>query len=114
MVDCWARLGIQPFVHLALAATPVFRMWIGVSEYLFRSEARLDAAVHAACFDVSHRSDDLEFVVAARGWSQCIAFGSFDLYRQRFTDTAAFFESRFEDATKAGSAMIKTLMESSS
>lgn len=114
MVDCWAHLGIQPFVHLDLAATPIFRMWIGVAEYLFRSQKRLDASINAALYDVSHRSDDLEFVVAARGWSQCISFGNFDLYRERFERTAEFFQSRFEDATKLGSAMIKAIMESSS
>lgn len=112
MVDCWARLGIQPFHHLDLAATPLFRMWIGVAEYLFRSQDRLDAAIYAALYDVSHRSDDLEFVVAARGWSQCISFGSFDLYKERFLQTAAFFQSRFEDATKLGSAMIQAIMDS--
>lgn len=112
MVDCWSRLSIQPFDHLALAATPVFRMWIGVAEYLFRSVSRLDAAVHAALYDVTHRSDDLEFVVAARGWSQCVAFGNFELYKDRFTQTAAFFESRFEEANKLGGAMIKAIVES--
>jgi len=67
MVDCWAHLCIQPLVHLDLAATPIFRMWIGVAEYLFRSQTRPDAAIKAALYDVWHRSDDLEFVVAARG-----------------------------------------------
>lgn len=111
MVDCWAHLDIQPFVHLELAATPIFRMWLGVAESLFRSEERLDAAIHAALYDVSHRSDDLEFCVAARGWSQCISFGSFELYRQRFTQTASFFASRFEEATKIGSEMLQTIQE---
>ncbi|KAI0780502.1 Prephenate dehydrogenase [Trametes elegans] len=113
MADCWARLGIKPFEHLDLAATPIFRLWIGVAEYLFRSEARLDAALHAALYETSHRSDDLEFVVAARGWSQCISFGNFELYKERFMHTAGFFESRFEEATKVGSAMIQALMDSS-
>lgn len=111
MVDCWAHLDIRPLVHLDLAATPIFRMWIGVAEYLFRSPARLDAAIEAALYDVSHRSDDLEFVVAARGWSQCVSFGNFELYRQRFMETAEFFRPRFEDAVKVGSAMIQAIME---
>ena len=114
MVDCWARLGIKPFVHLELAATPIFRLWIGVSEYLFRSQERLDAAIFAALYDMSHRSNDMEFVIAARGWSQCISFGSFELYKDRFEQTAQFFKPRFEDATKVGSAMIQVIMESSS
>ncbi|KAF7968199.1 hypothetical protein HWV62_31619 [Athelia sp. TMB] len=102
---------IQPLHHLDLAATPIFRMWIGVAEYLFRSPARLDTAIHAALYDTSHRSDDLEFVVAARGWSQCVSFGSFELYRRRFEETKEFFKPRFEEATKLGGAMIQAIME---
>ena len=113
MVDCWAQLNIQPFVHLDLAATPLFRMWIGVAEILFRSQTRLDAAIHSAIHEQSHRSDDLEFAIAAGGWSRCISYGNFGLYQQRFGETADFFESRFEEATKVGTAMIKTIMERS-
>ncbi|KAH9988116.1 putative TYR1-prephenate dehydrogenase [Russula compacta] len=83
MVDCWARLGINPFKHLELAATPIFRMWFGVSEYLFRSD------------------------------NQCVSFGSFDLYKTRFEETATFFESRFEEAARVGSEMLKVIMDSS-
>ncbi|KAL7411584.1 hypothetical protein BDY24DRAFT_395384 [Mrakia frigida] len=112
MVDCWHVLGIQPFEHLSLAATPLFRMWIGVAEYLFRDEARLEEAVCAALEDKEHRSDDVEFVVASRGWSQCVEFGSWEMYRERFERTAAFFSPRFEEATRVGSEMIKTISAS--
>ena len=88
MVDCWHVLQILPFKHLELAATPLFRMWIGVAEYLFRDEARLEEAVAASLEDKEHRSDDTEFVVAARGWSQCVEFGSWEMYRERFERTA--------------------------
>ena len=114
MADCWAELGINPFEHLALAATPIFRMWIGTSEYLFRSRRRLDAAIEASLRDVSHRADDLEFVVAARGWSQCGDFGNFELYRKRFESTAEFFRPRFTEATVLGTKMIKTISEGAS
>ncbi|KAI0037039.1 prephenate dehydrogenase [Vararia minispora EC-137] len=113
MVDSWSHLGIQPTVHLELAATPIFRMWFGVAEYLFLSKVRLDAAIQAALHDVSHRYDDVEFVVASRGWSQCVSFGNFDLYRQKFEETASFFESRFEEANKLGSEMLKVIMDTS-
>ncbi|KAI0267399.1 prephenate dehydrogenase [Gloeopeniophorella convolvens] len=113
MVDCWARLGVNPFLHLELAATPIFRMWFGVAEYLFRSKERLDGAIQAALHDVSHRYDDVEFVVASRSWSQCVSFGNFELYKQRFEETAAFFESRYEEAGKVGSEMLKVIMDSS-
>jgi prephenate dehydrogenase (NADP+) len=112
MVDCWAHLNIQPFDHLDLAATPIFRMWIGVAEYLFRSTERLHTAIRSAVYDVTLCSDDLEFVVAARGWSQCVSFGSFDLYKRRFLETASFFESRFDEASAIGSEMIKAISQS--
>ncbi|RDB23036.1 Prephenate dehydrogenase [NADP(+)] [Hypsizygus marmoreus] len=111
MVDCWAHLGIKPYHHLALAATPIFRLFLGVAEHLFLSPSLLGSAVQSALYDTWHRSDDLEFVVAARGWSQCVSFGSFDLYRRRFEETRAFFEGRFEEAGMLGSEMIKAIME---
>ena len=111
MVDCWAKLSIRPFQHLELLATPIFRLLIGVAEYLFRSQTRLDAAIRTAAHDPTHRSDDLEYVVAARGWSQCVSFGSFKLYERRFEDTAKFFEHRFKDANKLGAEMIKAIMD---
>lgn len=61
---------------------------LGVAEYLFRSPDRLEAAIDAAIYDKTHRSDDTEFCIAARGWSQCVSFGNFDLYRDRFEQTA--------------------------
>jgi prephenate dehydrogenase (NADP+) len=113
MADCWAALGIQPFVHLELAATPIFRMWLGVAESVFRDRERLERAIDAAVHDTLHRADDLEFVVAARGWAQCVSFGSFELYRQRFEQTAGFFQSRFDEANKLGADMIKAIVDSS-
>jgi len=111
MVDCWASLSIDPFSDLEVAATPIFRMWIGVAEYLFRSRERLDAALEAALWDTTHRADDLEFTVAARGWSQCVLFGSFKLYRRRFEDTAAFFQPRFAEAQAVAAQMITAILE---
>jgi prephenate dehydrogenase (NADP+) len=102
MVDCWAALSIHPYVHLPLTATPIFRLWIGVTEYVLRSCGRLGSAVHAAVHDTGHRSDDLEFIVAACGWSQCVSLGSFEVYRRRFVETMTFFDSRFEEAGVVG------------
>ncbi|ORY51211.1 hypothetical protein BCR35DRAFT_310702 [Leucosporidium creatinivorum] len=111
MVDCWHALQIRPFVHLALAATPVFRFWIGVAEYLFRSNERLEAAIQAATRTVDHRSDDTEFLCAARGWSDCVTYGSFDAYKQRFEETRSFFEPRFEESRLQNTRMFKFLAE---
>ncbi|KAF9473252.1 hypothetical protein BDN70DRAFT_886043 [Pholiota conissans] len=112
MVDCWAHLYINPYIHLSLAATPIFRLFLGVAEHLFLSPALLDASIHSALYDTWHRADDLEFVCAARGWSQCVNFGSFGVYRKRFEETASFFEGRFQEVGKLGAEMIKAIMES--
>lgn len=112
MVDCWAHLGINPYTHLSLAATPIFRLFLGVAEHLFLSPSLLSSSIRSAFFDTWHRSDDLEFVVAARGWSQCVSFGMFEAYEKRFEKTRKFFEGRFEEAGVVGSEMIKAIMES--
>jgi len=112
MVDCWAHLGINPYTHLQLAATPIFRLFLGVAEHLFQSLTLLKSAIHSAIYDHWHRADDLEFVIAARGWSQCVRFGSFEDYKRRFEETRQFFQPRFHEAGKLGSEMIKAVMES--
>jgi prephenate dehydrogenase (NADP+) len=111
MVDSWAHLKINPYKHLSLAATPLFRLFLGVAEHLFLSPSLLRASVHSALYDTWHRSDDLEFVIAARGWSQSVSFGTFEVYKRRFMKTRAFLESRFAEGVKVGSEMIKAVME---
>ena len=111
MADCWAALSIDPFQHLSVAATPIFRMWIGVAEYLFRDVDRLNAALDAALRDSQYRSNDMEFVLAARSWCECVQFGSFELYRRRFETTAQFFSPRFAEAQTLSTKMIEAILE---
>jgi prephenate dehydrogenase (NADP+) len=47
-------------------AKQLFRVWLGVTEYLFRNEDLLDEAIKTAIDDNTFRSDDLEFTFAAR------------------------------------------------
>lgn len=110
MVDCWSQLNIVPYEHM-ICSTPLFRLWLGVTEYLFRKPALLDDVIRIAIEDNTFRSDDLEFTFAARGWSDCVTFGDFDSYRDRFQSTQKFFEPRFADATKVGNEMMKTIFE---
>lgn len=112
MVDCWFQLQIVPYDHM-VCSTPLFRLWLGVSECLFRNPILLDEAIKVAIEDNTFRSDDLEFTFAARGWSDCVTFGDFESYRDRFETTQEFFESRFEEATRMGNDMIKTILASS-
>ena len=44
----------------------LFRIWLGVTEYLFRNETLLNEVINTAIEDNTFRSDDLEFTFAAR------------------------------------------------
>ncbi|KEF59431.1 prephenate dehydrogenase (NADP+) [Exophiala aquamarina CBS 119918] len=109
IVDCWWKLGIVPYDHM-ICSTPLFRIWLGVTEYLFRNERLLDEVINTAIEDDTFRSDDLEFTFAARAWSECVSFGAFDAYRDRFTNIQQYFAPRFPDAVRLGNEMIKEIM----
>ncbi|KAG9532056.1 Prephenate dehydrogenase, partial [Aureobasidium melanogenum] len=65
MVDCWWKLGIVPYDHM-ICSTPLFRLWLGITEYLFRNEELLEEVIDTAINDNTFRHDDLEFTFAAR------------------------------------------------
>lgn len=110
MVDCWSALGTVPYDHM-ICSTPLFRLWLGVTENLFRHPERLDEALRIAVEDNTFRSDDLEFTFAARGWAECVSLGHFETWKERFRVTQSFFEPRFQEASKIGNAMIKAVLE---
>ena len=109
-------------------ACQLFRIWLGVTEYLYRNDALLSEAIDTAIDDHSFRSDDLEFTFAARvsprtsslakqailtlqAWSECVSFGSFEAYRDRFEHIQSYFAPRFDDAVRMGNEMIKTIVQ---
>ncbi|GAQ34489.1 hypothetical protein ABL_00723 [Aspergillus niger] len=155
IVDCWSKLGIVPYDHM-ICSTPLFRLWLGVTEYLFRNPELLEAALDTAVDDKTFRSDDLEFTFAARtlaafvrfysspmdmdgnptpppmhiysdlynnsttdvihyeivqAWSDCVSFGDFESYRDRFERIQQYFAPRFPEAVKLGNEMMKTILE---
>ncbi|KAJ9502292.1 prephenate dehydrogenase (NADP(+)) [Exophiala xenobiotica] len=109
IVDCWWKLGIVPYDHM-ICSTPLFRIWLGVTEYLFRNETLLDEVIKTAVSDNTFRSDDLEFTFAARAWSECVSFGAFDAYRARFENIQQYFAPRFPEAVRVGNEMIQEIM----
>ncbi|KAI0004866.1 prephenate dehydrogenase [Xylariaceae sp. FL0662B] len=111
MVDCWSALGTVPYEHM-ICSTPLFRLWLGVTEHLFRDPGRLDEVLRIAVADNTFRSDDLEFTFAARGWAECVGLGHFEGWRERFLVTQRFFEPRFAEAIEVGNAMVKAVLES--
>ncbi|KAI1878264.1 uncharacterized protein JN550_000446 [Neoarthrinium moseri] len=108
MVDCWSALGIVPYDHM-ICSTPLFRLWLGVTESIFRNSERLDEALRVAIEDNTFRSDDLEFTFAARGWAECVSLGHFETWKERFLVTQRFFEPRFAGAIEVGNEMLKVL-----
>lgn len=109
IVDSWYQLGINPYDHM-ICSTPLFRIFLGVSEYLFLKPGLIEQTIDAAINDQSFRRDDLEFVVSAREWSSIVTFGNFDLYEKRFEEVQSFFEPMFKEANEIGNAMIKTIL----
>ncbi|KAK4456471.1 hypothetical protein QBC42DRAFT_238448 [Cladorrhinum samala] len=112
MVDCWSKLGIVPYDHM-ICSTPLFRLWLGVTEHLFRSPGLLDECLAVGIEDKSFRRDDLQFTIAASGWAECVSLKSFETWRERFAVTQRFFEPRFKGAVEVGQAMIKAVLEGS-
>ncbi|GBC09756.1 hypothetical protein RclHR1_00910006 [Rhizophagus clarus] len=96
MVDCWYALEINPYEHM-VCQTPLFRLWTGITEYLFRNTEMLEAAICSALYSKDIRADDMEFYSASKGWAECVNIGSMQTYQKRFEDTAKFFESRYSD-----------------
>lgn len=93
-----------------ICSTPLFRLWLGSAEYLFRQPELLEDSIRFAVEDDTFRSDDLEFTVAARGWSEVVSFGDFASYRKRFEGVQRFFENRFAEAQRVGNEMITTIL----
>lgn len=46
-----------------------------------------------------------------QGWSDCVSFGDFASYKDRFERISTYFEPRFPEATEVGNEMIKAILE---
>ncbi|KAF2165702.1 hypothetical protein M409DRAFT_67074 [Zasmidium cellare ATCC 36951] len=110
MVDCWHRLHIIPYDHM-ICSTPLFRLWLGITEYLYRNDELLNECIDTAIEDTSFRADDLEFTFAARDWSERVRLGNMEAYREKFEKVQGYFEGRFEEAGRVGNEMIRTIEE---
>lgn len=108
IVDSWSQLNIVPYDHM-ICSTPLFRIFLGVTEYLFCTPGLLEECIHVAATNTAFRQDDLLFTMASREWSNIVSYGDFNLYREHFEKTQAFFEPMFPEATKVGNAMIQTI-----
>ena len=53
----------------------------------------------------------LLYCVIDQGWSDCVSFGDFSSYRDRFEQIQSYFAPRFPEATRVGNEMIRVLLE---
>ncbi|SCU93623.1 LAFA_0F17370g1_1 [Lachancea sp. 'fantastica'] len=112
IVDSWHQLQINPYDHI-ICSTPLFRIFLGVTEYLFMTPELLERTIDAAVNETAFRADDLEFVIAARSWSSIVSFESYDLYERQFKEVQNFFKPMLSEANAIGNEMIKTILRHS-
>jgi len=110
MVDCWHKLGINPYDHM-ICETPIFRLLLGIAEYLFRNNDFLNEAIEAALTDKSIRADDLEYCLSACIWENIIEYKDMEHYNYQFEEVSKFFKERLEEASKASSSLIAKISE---
>jgi hypothetical protein len=55
-----------PSIASLTEETQLFRLWLGITEYLFRNPELLEEVIDTAINDNTFRRDDLEFTFAAR------------------------------------------------
>jgi prephenate dehydrogenase (NADP+) len=110
IVDSWYQLNIVPYDHI-ICSTPLFRIFLGVSEYLFCTPGLLEKAIQDSVDERAFRYDDLEFTIAARTWSNIVSFGDFELYKREFEATQEYFQPMLVEANVIGNEMIKTINE---
>jgi prephenate dehydrogenase (NADP+) len=111
MVDAWRQLEINPYKNL-ICQTPLFRLRLGITEYLFRNPELLEESVRTALYDKGIRGDDLEFHTAVREWAKIIDHGNAEGYRQQFDETRDFFMDRIPEGMKRSNDLIKRLASS--
>ncbi|VEU20161.1 DEKNAAC101004 [Brettanomyces naardenensis] len=110
IVDSWSYLGIVPYDHI-ICSTPLFRIFLGVTEYLFCTPGLLEESLNVAVDNTDFRQDDLNFVMAAKHWSIIVGYGDYNLYKTRFEETQKYFEHMYGEANKVGNEMIKTILK---
>lgn len=110
MVDAWSELGISPYKNL-LCQTPIFRLRLGIAEYLFRTPELLQESIDTALCDRTIRGDDFEFCTAVHEWSSLVCHKQIAGYKQQFDETKEFLKDRIPEGMKKSGELIARLAE---
>ncbi len=110
MVDAWYQLKINPYDNL-ICQTPLYRLRLGIVEYLFRHPDLLEESLQTALYDKKIRAEDLEFHTAVSEWATIIKNGDTTGYKNQFNETKAFFTGRLEEGKNTSDKLIKRLIK---
>lgn len=110
MADAWHQSKVNPYHNMA-CQTPLFRLRLGIVEYLFKNSELLEETIQTALYDKKIRRDDLEFHTAVREWSTIIGNGDTAGYHKHFNDTKNFFASRITEGKRKSDELIGRLSE---
>lgn len=110
MVDAWYQAGINPYDNM-ICQTPVFRLRLGIVEYLFRHPELLEESIRAALYNTKIRRDDLEFHTAVREWNTLIQNHDVAGYHRKFEDFSlrSKFAGRIPEGMKRSGELISRL-----
>jgi len=108
MIDAWHKLKINPYNNM-ICQTPLFRLRLGIAEYLFKHFDLLEESINTALFDKSIRGDDLEFHTAVREWASIICNEDVTGYKNQFDSAKYFFKDRLLDGVNRSNELIKIL-----
>lgn len=77
-----------------------------------RVSGRLTPETKTLCFPLRHPSYPLYILIIhwSQAWSDCVSFGDFDSYRDRFETIQQYFAPRFPEAVRLGNEMMKTIL----
>lgn len=65
------------FADVTTGYIQLYKLWLGAAEYLFRQSELLEECIELTLNDGTFRSDDLEFIIAAR---VSVAWGTRERY----------------------------------
>ena len=108
MADAWTQAKINPYQNL-VCQTPVFRLRLGIVEYLLKNNDLLEESIETALHEKNIRRDDLEFQNAVREWATIVVNRDTAAYHNLFKETKDFFEGRLEDGMKQSTELIERM-----
>ena len=110
MVDAWYQAGINPYDNM-ICQTPVFRLRLGIVEYLFRHPQLLEESIRAALYNTKIRVDDLAFDKAVSKWNTIIQLKDALGYCRQFEDFSirSKFADRIPEGMRRSGELIKQL-----